>query len=184
MLVLAGRVDIKDFTRDVVVKGDRAQKVPGRVAFRVIESLSSAEETMTVGIALSGASADLDCAIETRGGRPVQVRPGTGSDTFADSGIKSSWKAVVVAEDLPPGDYVAECERSGESSTTQPRTFAVGRVVTGDDLLAFAGPALWALAAAVVGAVIALVGLILLIVGLVRGKQAREAARQPPPWRG
>jgi hypothetical protein len=182
--VFGGRVDLDAFDRDVAVVGARESEVPGRVGFRVIESLSSDEDRMSVGVALSGGSPEVDCEIRTVGGAPVPVRRAGDGDTVVSPEVDGGWDLVVVARDLEPGEYTAVCTAGGEPSGTSGERFTVGRVLTVSEVFDFAGPAFGVLAGVVLGGLLGLLGLVLLVVGLVIGNRARRRQAQPPPWGG
>ncbi len=176
-IVFAGRIDLNSMSRDVAIAGSAEHEVPGQLGFRVIESVSSDQDTMTVGVGVSTPSTEVECEVLTVRGEPVDLRRGTSGDTFLSSDIDADWTVAVVAEDLAPGEYSATCDVSGEPSSVGGERFTVGRVVTLSEVFDFAGPAFAVVAAIVLGGFVGLVGLILLIVGLVRGSRAR---RQPP----
>lgn len=184
--LLGGSVDLEGLSRDVVTEGASESEVPGRIGFRIIEDISSDEgDSMTVGVATGGPSGGLECRILDAGGDEVEVRAGSVNDSFVASGIRSDWEPVVVAEDLPAGEYVAACSAAGEPSGSTDDEgaepgFKVGRVVTTDDMFDFLRPAFGILAAVAVGGVIGLIGLILMIVGLVVGNRSRREAAGPP----
>lgn len=183
-MVFGGRVDLDPFSRDVAVVGARESEVPGRVGFRVIESLSSGEDRMSVGVALSGDNPGVECEIRSVGGEPVALRRAGNGDTLVSPEVDTGWDVVVVARGLPPGEYSAACTAAGEPSAASGERFTVGRVVTMSEVFDFAGPAFGVLAGVVLGGLVGLVGLVLLVVGLVVGNRARRQQAQPPPWGG
>lgn len=185
-VAFGGSVNMDTISRDVVVAGAGESEVPGRIGFRIIEDISSDEgDSMTVGVATNSATGGLDCQILDVTGGEVAVRPGSVSDSFVSANIDVDWEAVVVAEDLPAGEYSADCTIAGEPSDSSepsgtsgnPPIFRVSRVVTIDDMFDFVRPVFGIFAAVAVGGVIGLIGLILMIVGLVIGNRAR---RGPP----
>jgi hypothetical protein len=182
VVILGGQVDLDAFSRDVAITGSAESEVPGRVGFRVIESLSSEHEAMTVGVAVSGGRTDVDCEIVSVEGEPVPVRRGGSGDTIVSPDVDTGWDVVVVARDLPPGEYSAACTAGGEPSGTSGDRFTVGRVVTVSEVFDFAGPAFGVLAAVVLGGLLGVLGLVLLVVGLVTGNRARRQQSQPPQW--
>ncbi|MCP4436963.1 MAG: hypothetical protein GY812_15895 [Actinomycetia bacterium] len=185
--VFGPRIDVDGFTRDVVITGNAESAVPGRVGFRVIESLSSEGDTMTVGVAVSNASTAIECTVVNVQGDPVDLRRGSSTDTVVNPQVDTSWTVAVVAADLAPGDYSAVCDAAGEPSATRGAEFTPTRVVTTTEVFEFAGPAFAILGAIVVGGLLGLLGLILLVVGLVKRSKARRPPPQvqppaPPPW--
>ena len=182
--VFGGQVDLDAFDRDVAVVGARESGVPGRVGFRVIESLTSDEDHMSVGVALSGDSPEVECEIRTVGGAAVSVRRAGSGDTVVSPEVDAAWDPVVVARDLPPGEYSAACTAGGEPSDSSGERFTVGRVVTVSEVFEFAGPAFGVLAGVVLGGLVGLLGLLLLVVGLVIGNRARRQQAPPPQWGG
>jgi hypothetical protein len=180
-VAVVGRgLDLNEFGRDVAINGQLDSDVPGQIGFRIIESLSSDEDSMSVGVAVSSASTDIDCEIVDVRADPVPLRRGSSTDTFVSPDINSSWTVAVVAEDLEPGEYSARCEVSGEPSAAGSPQFTVGRILTTSEVFDLFGPAIGILVAIVLGGLLGLVGLILLIVGLVR----RSRAKKSPPSQG
>lgn len=174
--VFGSRIDLDEFSRDVAINGNIESAVPGQIGFRVIESLSSDDDTMTVGVALSSPSTELDCEILDVRGNPLTVRRGSTNDTMLASDVSASWTVAIVAEDLAPGEYSAACDVAGEPSAVPDAQFTVGRLLTEDDVLGLAVPLLAVGGSIVLGGIVGLVGLVLLIVGLVR----RNKAKKPP----
>lgn len=179
--VFGSRIDLDQFSRDVAVTGNYESAVPGQIGFKVIESLSSDDDTMTVGVALSSPSTALDCEILDVRGEPLPVRRGSSNDTMLASDVGAAWTVAVVAEDLEPGEYSAACDVAGEPSSVPDARFTVGRLLTDDDVLGMVVPLLAMGAAIVLGGIVGLVGLILLIVGLVRRNKAKKS---PSPTTG
>lgn len=175
--ILGPRVDLNDFSRDVAINGQLESGVPGQIGFRIIESLSSDDDTMTVGVAVSSSSTAIECEVVDVQGNPTDVRRGSSADTFVSADVDTSWTVVVVAEDLDPGEYSARCDLGGEPSEAAGSRFTVGRILTTSEVFDLFGPALGVLVAVVVGGLAALTGLILLIVGVVRRNKANK---QPP----
>ncbi len=178
---VAGRIDIGDFERDVVVDGARTAKVPGELRFSVDRRLGGADsEAMSVAVAVDHRSATLPhCTMTTADGEPVDlgVVP-YGSALLHEN---SSYSLVSVA-DLRPGDYVASCRWPGEPSDARSATrFTVGRTLGNDDMRTLVGPLLGLLAVAAVAATMFIVGLVVLIIGLVRTSRDRRGPSEPGP---
>ena len=180
--VFGSRLDLDEFARDVAINGDLESGVPGQLGFRIIESLSSDDDTMTVGVALSTTSPDVDCVIVDVRGEEVAQRRGSAGDTFVSPDIDGSWTVSVVAEDLAPGEYSARCEVSGEPSAAAGDRFTVGRILASSEVFGLFGPLLAIGGAVVIGGVLGLIGLVLLIVGLVRRSRSGRRDASPPGW--
>lgn len=186
--LLAGRIDLAELERDVVVDGDATPTIPGEVRFDVDRPLSGGgDEAMTVGIAVGdGAGATPRCTVSAAdGGEVAQMQTPLGSSL-----LHGDTSFTVLSEvELRPGAYVAACRWTGEPSTSRPTTrFTVGRTLGNGDLSTFLGPVIGMLAVIGVAGVMFVVGVILLIVGLVRQSRGRPrpAGRSiewpsPPP---
>ncbi|MGI9576737.1 MAG: hypothetical protein ACR2OH_00890 [Microthrixaceae bacterium] len=185
--ILGSRLDLESFSRDVAINGELDSAVPGQIGFRIIESLSSDDDTMTVGVALNSSSTAFDCEIVDVRGESILVRRGSSNDTFVSGDVDADWTVAVVAEDLDPGEYSARCEAEGEPSAAPDAQFTVGRILTESEMFGLVGPVFGILGAIVVGGLAGLVGLVLLIVGLVRRNKADKLPPSPPgqahtPW--
>lgn len=186
--LLAGRIDLAELERDVVVDGDATPTIPGEVRFDVDRPLSGGgDETMTVGIAVGdGAGATPHCTVSAAdGGDVAQMQTPLGSSL-----LHGDTSFTVLSEvELRPGTYVATCRWTGEPSASRPTTrFTVGRTLGNGDVRTFLGPVIGMLAVIGVAGVMFVVGVILLIVGLVRQSRGRPSPTgrtiewpSPPP---
>lgn len=184
-VILGGSIDVDEFGRDVVMTGSSDSEVPGQIGFRIIEDISSGEGSMTVGVATDASSGELECRVLDVSGAELETRAGSVSDSFVSASIDADWEPVVVAEDLPAGEYSVTCEPVGEPSESalggsDPASFRVGRIVTVEEMFDVVRPVFGIFAAVALGGLVGLIGLILLIVGLVMGNRARRGPPRPP----
>jgi len=173
-ILAAGRFDVAQFERDVVVDGPETALVPGELRFRVTEPLTEGRAAeMTVGVGVSDLSTTpLDCSLTVEDGEAIRLsRSPAGTEL-----LRPTNDAFIVLEqaELGPGTYVLACSISGEPAAGRGANFTVGRVISTDDALGLVGPTLALLASVGLGVVLFITGLVLLIVGIVRG-------RRPPP---
>lgn len=186
--LLGGSLDLDGLDREVVVTGSSEAIVPGEVDFKVIEDIDDPGATMNVGVVvdpLTGAVQNATrCRVTDAGEDEVELRTGVASDNYTSAREGAQDRPLVVAEDLRAGEYRARCEFSGEPvdmAGVEGRqvTFEVARVLTVDEVFAFARPAFGIVASVVVGGFVGLVGLILMIVGLVVGNRRNRSDAVP-----
>lgn len=177
--VFGARADFGDLQRDVSIDGAPDRLVPGRIPFEVLDRLdASSGGEMTVAIAASAASSELDCSFEDADGNDA----GWSDSVFDEELLNTRYSdyQVLGTARLGPGSYEAVCEVAGEPSSASGASFTVGRTFGVQDATDVLGPVLGILAVVVVAGLMFVVGLILLIVGLVQRSRARKAPPAGP----
>ncbi len=177
--VFGARADFGDLQRDVSIDGATDRLVPGRIPFEVLDRLdASSGGEMTVAIAVSAASSQLECSFEDADGDDA----GWSDSVFDEELLNTRYSdyQVLGTTRLEPGSYEAVCEVAGEPSASSGASFTVGRTFGVQDATDVLGPLLGILAVVVIAGLMFVVGLILLIVGLVQRSRARKAPPTGP----
>ena len=184
--ILGGNLatSINDFS-DVAVDGSSDRLIPGEISFEVLEPLDGDDPEMSVGIAVDSDRAEPpSCELaDADGDEIVTTVPRSGDELLDRTGQLSGFDVVALAR-LGPGSYTASCGADGAEPSAS-GSFAVGRVITIDDVSGMVGTVFGLLGVVAVAGLLFLVGLVLLIVGLVQRSRSNRTPGPPEggqPW--